>query len=93
MTNVPSGFLRLKGRELLEEHDVSMYRMRESGAASYPTIHKYMTAPDEVHHISLKVLYGILVDGLGYTPEEAAELRMGDIFDFVQVKENGEPVT
>ena len=88
MPNMASGTLRLRGRELLEQHDVSMYRMRESGAASYPTIHKYMTTPDKIDYMSLKVLYGILIDGLGYTPEEAARLRMGDVFDFVQDEED-----
>lgn len=90
MTQMPSGHVRLKGRELLEKHNVSMYRLRERGAASYPTIHKYMTSTEKLDYLSSEVLYGILIDGLGYTPEEAENLRLGDVLEFVPDNEDEE---
>lgn len=83
MANMASGSVRLKGRELLEKHNVTMYRLSENGAASWPTVHKYITKPETVDQISAEVLYGILIDGLGLTAEQAADMRMGDVFDFV----------
>lgn len=83
MANMSSGSVRLKGRELLEKHNISMYRLAENGAASWPTVHKYITKPETVDQISAEVLYGILIDGLGMSLDEAAALRFGDVFDFV----------
>jgi hypothetical protein len=78
-----SGSVRLKGRELLRRFGTSMYSLEKSGAASYPTIHKYITRPEEVDYISAEVLYGILVDGLGLSPEDVANMRFGEIFELV----------
>ncbi|MEI2773397.1 MAG: helix-turn-helix transcriptional regulator [Candidatus Competibacter sp.] len=78
-----SGSVRLKGRELLEKHNVTMYRLAENGAASWPTVHKYITKPETIDQISTEVLYGILIDGLGLTLQEAADMRLGDLFDFI----------
>ena len=83
MANMASGSIRLKGRELLEKHNISMYRLAENGAASWPTVHKYISKPETVDQISAEVLYGILIDGLGLTLEQAADLRMGDVFEFI----------
>jgi hypothetical protein len=81
-TIMASGTVRLKGRELLEKYGVSMYRVAADGDLSYPTVHKYLSRPDDVQHMSLEVLYGLL-RGLGLTNEQAAELKLGDIFEFV----------
>lgn len=83
MANMSSGSVRLKGRELLEKHNVTMYRLAENGAASWPTVHKYITKPETVDQISAEVLYGILIDGLGLTVDQAADMRLGDLFDFI----------
>lgn len=83
MANMSSGSVRLKGRELLEKHNVTMYRLAENGAASWPTVHKYITKPETIDQISTEVLYGILIDGLGLTLQEAADMRLGDLFDFI----------
>lgn len=90
MADMATGTLRLKGRELLEKHKLSMYRLAKDGDISYPTIHRYVTTPDEVQYISLDVLYSVLVNGLGQTPEQAADMRFGDVFDFVPAG-NGAP--
>lgn len=61
-----------------------MYRLAKNGAASYPTVHKYVTSPEEVTLLSTEVIYGFLIDGLGLTHEEAASLTFGDVFEFVK---------
>lgn len=88
MTDMAGGRFRLKGRELLERYGVSMYRISENGAASWPTIHKYLATPEKIELFSAEVLYGILIDGLGLTHEEAADLRLGDVFEFVSSEED-----
>jgi hypothetical protein len=80
--DMASGRVRLKGRELLEKYGVTMYRIGKDGDVSYPTVHKYLTAPDSVKHFSTEVLYGLLM-GLGLSIEEAEQLRLGDVFEFV----------
>ena len=82
MDIMTSGTVRLKGRELLEKYGVSMYRVAADGGLSYPTVHKYLTRPDDVQHMSLDVLYGLL-RGVGLTSEQAAQLKLGDLFEFV----------
>ena len=82
LDTVASGRVRLKGRELLEEYGVTMYRVSKDGEVSYPTIHKYVTDPDAVQHFSVEVLFGFLM-GLGLTEDEIAELRFGDVFEVV----------
>lgn len=84
---MPSGVFRLKGSRLMalgkergveNPHQVSM----KSGV-SYPTIHRYAEKPEEVEAISLRALYGFLVDGLGLSPDEVESLRFGDVFEAV----------
>ncbi len=86
MASMSSGSLRLKGRELLDKHNISMYRLAENGAASWPTVHKYITRPESIDQISTEVLYGILIDGLGLSVEQAENMRLGDVFEFVPSK-------
>ena len=76
-----SGNIRLKGRELLEKYSISMYRVAKDSDINYHTIHKYFT--NDLQRLSSKVLYGILTNGLGLSIEEAKNLRLGDVFEFV----------
>jgi hypothetical protein len=87
MLNMPTGVFRLKGstiganakRKGVENpHQVSM----RSGV-SYPTVHRYIETPEKVEAISLRALYGVLVDGIGMSPSEIAEMKLGDLFELV----------
>lgn len=87
MTNMATGVFRLKGSKLREIgvrngvkniHQVSM----RSGV-SYPTTYRYIENPDQVESVSLRALYGVLVDGLGLSHEEVSNLRLGDILELV----------
>jgi hypothetical protein len=84
---MPSGVFRLKGSSLMSlarsrgaqnPHQVSM----KSGV-SYPTIHRYTEKPEELESISLKALYGFLIDGVGLQPAEVERMSFGDIFEAI----------
>jgi hypothetical protein len=85
--SMASGTFRLKGSALQKmaqgrgvpnRHQVSL----EAGV-SYPTVDKYLRQPETVGSIHLRSLAGILVDAMKMSPEEALELRLGDIFEFI----------
>ena len=63
------------------------HQLAQSARLSYPTILRYLGAAD-VENFNGEVLYRILMAGFGYTPESAADLRLGDVFDIVP---NGDP--
>lgn len=89
MNHMASGTFRLKGRALLKEHNVTMYRVAKDGKVNYPTIHRYITSPDSVKLISLEVLYGLL-SGLGLSDEQVANLRLGDVLEIRPIAERTE---
>lgn len=87
MKIMPTGVFRLKGSNLLEKgrtrgidniHQVSM-----RGGVSYPTVHRYFENPDQVESVSLRALYGTIIDGLGISPEELSKMPFGEIFESV----------
>ena len=83
---MPSGTFRLKGVELLRTFGppigvMNMHQLALRGQIGYATMHNLMTKSDEMQKVNLRHLYGILVDGLGLTPDEASELRLGDVFE------------
>ena len=84
---VPTGVFRLKGAHLMslaKERGVdNPHRVSMKSGVSYPTIHRYVEKPEEVEAISLKALYGFLIDGVGMSPEEVEGMRFGEIFDAV----------
>jgi hypothetical protein len=76
--------LRLKGRELIQNHSngKNMHQIAMDGGVSYPTIHRYVTTPDKVQMFSVEALYGFL-SGMGLTDAEIANLSFGEVFDLV----------
>ena len=82
-----TGVFRLKGSKILEIgkgkgvdniHQISM----RSGV-SYPTAHRWVEKPEQVEAISLRALYGVLVDGIGLSLGEVSALKISDIFELV----------
>ena len=84
---VTSGFVRLNAR-FFDERKLKQnkHRLSLTEQVSYPTVHKYFSGED-IRNFSGDVLYAILVTGMGLTLDQASELRLGDVFEFV---ENGE---
>ena len=81
--SLANGYFRLKGQELLDEHDTNLHRASQTGSFSYPTVHRYLNEPESVKAMSVRVLYGFLIDGLGISPEELHNMKFGDIFEAV----------
>ena len=73
---------RAKGLRLANSHQISL-----SAGVSHPTIAKWLEEPDEVKYLHLRSLAGILVDALRMTPEEALDLRLGDLFSYVSLND------
>lgn len=88
MTEMSSGTVRLKGRELLEMSGSSIYRLAKDAEVSYPAMHKYITDPASIKQLSGEVLYGILTS-LGMSMDEINQLPLGEVFEFVPKTQNG----
>jgi len=88
-TVMASGYLRLKAAELIKAKGTNLHRASQRGGFSYPTMHRYIKQPEGVESMHMRSIVGLLVDGLGYTPDEIENLRFGDIFEVVLDEENG----
>jgi len=64
------------GRGASNTHQLAM-----ASRVSYSTVHKYVLNPQEIKAVDLFVVFAILTDGLGLTPEQVLEMRFGDVFE------------
>lgn len=82
-----SGTFRLKGRQLFEigkKRGVdNVHQLSKGTDASYPTIRRYIENPENVEAIKLESLASLLVDGLKISPDELANMKFGDVFEFI----------
>ncbi len=62
------------------------HQLAMKSKVSYPTIDRYINKSNEIVSIDSAVLAKILIDGMGLTIAQAKELRLGDIFDIVEVE-------
>lgn len=78
-----NGYFRLRGEGLLKEAgDIPLHRACRRAGVSYPTIHRYINGED-VNGVSLPILYNFLTLGLGLSPSQLAEKKLGEIFDLI----------
>lgn len=94
MTEVASGSFRLKSRFFHKgKLQDNMHRLSQREGVSYPTLLRYLNQPEndpiEIKNFSGDVLYAILVEGFGMSPDEVEDLRVGDIFEVVPKSGNG----
>jgi len=84
---MPSGTFRLKGAELLDRFHKrgleSYHRISLQARVTYPTVRLWLQDESTVVSLHLPSLAGLLVDGLGLTPQQALSLRLGDLLDYV----------
>lgn len=83
-----TGTFRLKGRQLYakgyaDRRVKNIQEVATKSGMTYPTAFRWIDRPEEITGINLENLAGFLIDGLGLTPEEVINLRLGDVFDFV----------
>lgn len=81
---VTSGYIRLNNR-FFDEAKLKMNKHRFSleEKISYPTVLKYL-GDGNIHTISGKVLYAVLVKGMGYSVEELGKMPLCEVFEFVE---------
>lgn len=63
------------------------HKTSQAAGISYPTMLKYLNGEEVVDQFSGRVLFSLLMKGFGYTPETAADLRFGDVFDLVLLED------
>lgn len=94
-----SGTVRLNRRFFREDNlrGINKHQLSQDEKVSYPTLLRYLypaegserKGPDgDIDTFSGEVLYAILVKGMGYSEQEAAQLPMGEVFEIV--RKNGE---
>lgn len=88
-TVMSSGYLRLKAAELIEQRGTNLHRASQRGGFSYPTMYRYIKSPERIESMHMRSIVGLLVDGLGFTPEEIEQMRFGDVFEIVLDNEEG----
>ncbi len=80
---VASGYVRLNSRFFSSDRlKTNKHKLSQTEQVSYPTVLKYLSG-DDIRNFSGDVLFALLVAGMGYTIEDAADLRLGDVFEFV----------
>jgi hypothetical protein len=86
---MPSGTFRLKGAALLERFHKrgfdNHHRISLQARVTYPTVKSWLQDEPEVESLHLPSLAGLLVDGLGMTPDEALSLRLRDLLEYLPV--------
>lgn len=87
-TTMASGVFRLKGRQLYGEsiskgrvHNVQ--EIADRSGITYPTAHRWINKSGDLQGVDFANLAGFLIDGLGLLPSELAEMRFGDVFEFI----------
>ena len=87
-----SGTFRLKGSSLLskaEENGIeNRHQLAMASGISPQSIYGLFDG-EPMNQINIKVLAKLLIRGAGYTPEELANVRFGDIFEYVPEDELG----
>lgn len=79
--------LRVKGAVLLERSgEPNANQFAHKVRVSAQTGYRYTETPEQVEAFDSSVLARILTLGLGLTPKQALELKIGDLFEFVEVK-------
>lgn len=84
MNVMAKGTVRLKGGHLKDNYPTTMYQMAKNGDVSYTAVHRYITKPEKVDRMDGGVLYAILTN-LGMGVDEVLNLKIGDVFDLVEV--------
>lgn len=82
-----SGTFHLKGSSLLEKAKdngvENMHQLHLQAGVTYQTIHRYIN-DEGLEKLNLNVLASVLINGIGYTPDELMDVKFGDIFEYVE---------
>jgi len=74
--------LVLKGKEILDRSGAAnAHQLGLRLQISATTAYKYFSKPEDVQAFDIGILAAIVTEGLELTPEEAMNLKLGDIFE------------
>lgn len=77
--------LQVKGKALLERSgEENANQFAHKARLATQTAYRYINQPDKVDAFDAGVLARIFINGLGLTPKQALDLRIGDIFEIVE---------
>lgn len=78
-----------KGGKLLNKSGLgNIHQVTLRARISAQTGYKYLQTPENVKSVDMKVLASILIDGIGLSPKQILEMKIGDLFELVDVKES-----
>jgi len=87
-----AGTFRLKGSSLLtkaEENGIeNRHQLAMASGISYQSILKLFD-DEPLKQLNILVLAKLLVNGVGYTPEELESVKLSDIFEYVSENDLG----
>ena len=79
--------LVLKGKQILEQsNEANPHRLALKTRISYPTIEKYINRPESVQAYDATVIPMLFLDGIEMDPEVFLNMRLGDLFDLVELE-------
>lgn len=79
------GTFRLKGRELYEAHKphASLKSISDEAKIAYGTVYRWVKEQEPIDNVQTDQLFSFLINGLGLTREQVAEMRVKDLFDYM----------
>ncbi|HEY6072582.1 MAG TPA: hypothetical protein VIV15_04115 [Anaerolineales bacterium] len=87
MTPASTRRLAIKGAALLKRSgETNANQLAHKLRVAAQTAYKYVHTPEELTSIDCKVLAAILLDGFGLTEKQALDVRLGELFEFIDDK-------
>ena len=87
-----AGTFRLKGSSLLtkaEENGIeNRHQLAMASGISYQSILKLFDG-EPMNQLNMHILAKLLINGVGYTPEDLENVKLSDIFEYVNEEEMG----
>lgn len=80
---IVANYLRFKVGELLKERDMNLHAAHLAAGFSYPTMHRYQRYPDQIASLHTPSIIALLVDALGWQPEDIEAMPFGHFFEVV----------
>jgi hypothetical protein len=78
--------LVLQGKKLLEmSGEPNAHQLSLKARVTYPTVDKYVNKPGQTIAYDTISLTQILIDGLDLTEDQILNLKIGDIFEIIDV--------
>lgn len=71
---------------LLADEGLNIHRVYLRTSLSMTVVYKYLSRPEHVNAVDLKVLPALLMDGLGMSKSEMMNLKLSDLFELVEDK-------